>query len=44
MLLHVMQTGLELSSALAAFITVVPLLLFDNDHFPILVALVKACK
>ena len=44
MLLRVTQTGLGLSSALAAFIAVLPLLLFDDDPFPILTDLMKACK
>lgn len=43
MLLHVMQTGLELSPALTAFIAVVPRLLFDDDPFPILIDFMKAC-
>lgn len=44
MLLHVTQTGLELSSSLAASITVVPLLFFDDDPFPTLIDLMKDCK
>lgn len=41
MLLCVTQTSLELSSALAAFIAVVPLLHFDDDPLPILTDLTK---
>lgn len=39
MLLHVTQTDLRLNSALAAFITVVPLFLFDDGPFSILIDL-----
>lgn len=41
---HVTQTCLELSSALAVFISVVPLLIFDDDPFPVLIDLMRACK
>lgn len=44
MLLRVTQTDLELSSALAAFITVVPLFFFDDDPFSILIDFKKACE
>lgn len=44
MLLHVTQTDLKLNSALAAFITVVPVFLFDDGPFSILIDLKKNCE